>query len=331
MMETKLFNPFYNINLDPDICFLTGEDVSVPDDRIPVFPEWIMQRFELHDKQFKMMDQFTAVKYADLRLPCSRQVIDAFQKLEDEIQSAFNTGYEAVKNIPSERLFLWMGKILYGILYHDLQNEKKLFAKLQKNFDLSPLLKERYSLFHLMLQSLLCPIAFKGSTPWSISVVRLKYSKDIFNFRDNPVTLYFSLGLNGFGIVACLQDAGLVTGKNRPLLDKIGDQELHPVQFEELCARILYANYLLKHKPQFNLAETGTGLIVETLPVDEQNHENLFAPWDITTYAQVLAGYLQPWGYTTKNIGKFPDGPISFLENDYSTEIISADKIELPY
>lgn len=330
-MQIQYFNPFENINLDPNICFITGANLCGTEESISVFPDWILNRFELRDKKFKMMDQFTNVMYGELRLPCSQGVIEAFQELESEIQTAFKSGYHAVKEIPSERLFIWMGKIVYGILYHDIINEKARLKKQNKEFGLSPKLKERYSLFHLMLQSLVSPIAFKGQTPWSLSVVRVKYSKDVFNFRDNPITLDFSLGLNGFGIVACLQDAGLVTHKLQPLLDKIGENELHPVQFEELCARFLYTNYLFKHNLRYKFENNENGLIIEPLPVEMENSTAPFSAWDDTMYAQVLAGYLQPWGYTTKNIVKFPDGPISFLENEYDQKIISPDKIDLPY
>lgn len=330
-MQIQYFNPIENINLDPNICFLTGTNLLGTETGISVFPEWILNRFELTDKKFKLMDQFASVKYGDLSLPCSTEVVNTFNELEQEIQEAFNSGYHAVKALPSEKLFIWMGKIVYGILYHDMLNESARLQKQNIEFGLSPKLKERYSLFHLMLQSLILPIKFKGQTPWSVSVLRVKYSKDIFNFRDNPVTLDFSLGLNGFGIVACLQDNGLVTRKLQPLLAKIGECELHPIQFEELCARFLYSNYLFKHKLRYKFESGTPGLIIEPVFEEEENEKSLFLPWDDTMYAQVLAGYLQPWGYTTKNIVKFPDGPISFLENDYTQEIISPDKIDLPY
>lgn len=330
-MQIQYFNPFDNINLDPGICFLTGEDAKSPSDQISVFPEWVLSRFALQDKEFKLMDQFTKVKYGELRLPACERVSRAFQKLEEEIQASFNEGYEAVKQIPSERLFLWMGKIVYGILYHDMLDEKKRLEKFNQTFGLSPKLKERYGLFHLMLQSIVSPITFWGRKPWSYAVVKLKYSKDVFNFKDNPVTLDFSLGLNGFGIVACLQDNGLVSQYHQEIIGKIADTELHPVQFEELCAKFLYANYLFKHHLKYKFEQGEGGLVIEPILAENQPNHSQFAPWDMSMYSQVLANYLQPWGYTTKNIGKMPDGPISFLENDYSNALTPPDKIDLPF
>lgn len=330
-MQNQYFNPFDNINLAPDICFLTGMDLSGQEENISVFPEWILTRFDLREKKFKMMDQFNMVKYGELRLPCCQLAKNAFEELEIEIETAFTRGYNAAKEISSERLFLWMGKIVYGILYNDIKNEIQFQKKFNKEFGLSSKLKERYGLFHLMLQSILNPISYIGALPWSYGIVRLKYSKDVFNFRDNPVNLDFSLGLKGFGIVACLQDNGIVWRNQEGIVKKIGDTELHPVQFEELCARFLYANYLFDHNLKYQFTQDSSGLIIESITGKEEDEIARFAPWDETMFGQVLAGYLQPWGYTTKNISRFPEGVISFLENDFSNEITSPDKIELPF
>jgi hypothetical protein len=48
-------------------------------------------------------------------------------------------------------------------------------------------------------------------------------------------------------------------------------------------------------------------------------------------FAQVLAGYWEPWGFTKKDIITLPDAPISFLENDYTYEFIEPESISLPY
>ncbi len=57
-----------------------------------------------------------------------------------EIKNAFESGYEEVKKIPEERLFLWMGKFVYGVLYNDLVLEISRSKKRPngKEFKLSP-------------------------------------------------------------------------------------------------------------------------------------------------------------------------------------------------
>ena len=143
-------------------------------------------------------------------------------------KKAFEAGYDAVKKLQEERMFLWMGKFVYGVLYNDLVLEISRSQKRPnaKEFQLSPYLKQRFAKFHLMLQSLIVPMEFKGVKPWSIEIVKLKYSKDIFNYKDEPTNLNFSLGMNGFGIVACLQDNGAVAKKEKNILAKISEQNI---------------------------------------------------------------------------------------------------------
>ena len=331
-MPLSLFNPIENLHFNARTCFLTGADLDTEDQYISVFPEWILDRFSLRDKRFKMLDQVTGIQYQDIQLPCSQQVKNALDSLEEEIQSAFTKGYDEVKKIPEERLFQWMGKIVYGVLYNDLCLEISRAIKKEKSkeFKLSPLLKERFGMFHLMLQSLIMPVEFKGIKPWTICIVKLKYSRDIFNYKDEPMNLNFSLGMNGFGIIACLQDNGIVGNNQKEIINKIGEKILHPIQFEELCARFLYANYLLKYRSKYNIKISEEKIIIEAI-LPEEKEDQLFAPWDDNMFAQVLAGYWEPWGFAKNDIITLPDSPISFLENDYTYQFIEPDSISLPY
>ncbi len=332
-MPFSLFNPFETLHFEEKTCFLTGEDLPSVDSKIAVFPDWILDRFSLNEQRFKMLDQVTGIHYGDLKLPCSDKVKNEFEKLELEIKNSFEAGYEEVKKIPEERLFLWMGKFVYGVLYNDLVLEISRSKKRPngKEFKLSDFLKLRFSKFHLMLQSLIVPMEFEGVTPWSIEIVKLKYSKDIFNYKDEPTNLNFSLGMNGFGIISCLQDNGAVARKEKNLLEKIDEKILHPIQFEELSARFLYSNYLLKNRGRINIEVEEDKVIITSFPSKKTTSESLFTPWDEDMFAQVLAGYWEPWGFTKKDIINLPDSPISFLENDYTHEFIEPETIDLPF
>ena len=332
-MPISLFNPFETLHLDAATCFLTGADLLSADEQIGVFPDWILERFSLREKKMRMMDQVTGIRYDDLKLPASRDVKTAFENLDAEIKKAFDKGYEEVKKIPEERLFLWMARLVYGVVYHDLclEIERATKKDKEKEFRLSTLLKERFGKFHLMLQSLMVPIEFKGLKPWTIRIVRLKYSKDTFNYKDEPTNLNFSLGMNDFGIVACLQDNGAVGKNQQDIIDKISDKILHPIQFEELCARFLYANYLIKRRAQHIIQQMDEKVVIESVPVIDTPENPLFARWDDNMFAQVLAGYWEPWGLVKSDIITLPDAPISFLENDYTHEFIEPESITLPF
>ena len=320
-----------NMHFGDNICFLSGEDLLVKE-TLSVFPDWMMDRFELRGKQFKLMDKMKELSYESLKLPCSPTVKKKFEELEKEVEAAFTEGYESIKALDSYKLFVWMSKIVYGVLYFDLVVEERVKKGRNTKLDISPTLQERFSLFHLMLQSFIAPVSFTGELrPWSISVVRLKYSKDICNYRDDPVNMLFTIGINGFGIIGCLMDNGAVVKEHQYLIDKIGDTVLHPIQFEELCARFLYSSYLLAKKPEYNIQKLDSGIEIETLPVTSDEEMPTFKPWDEVMFASVLESYFKPWGLTKKEIINPPNSPISFLENEVTYEFITSDKIKLPF
>lgn len=330
-MSVQLYNPFENLFLDDKTCFLTGDELKSSEDSITVFPEWILDRFDYRERRFQMIDSVNSFLYKDLKLPCSDRVKKEFDKLDLEVMAAFDKGYEGVKNLDQKRLFLWIGRIVYGTLFNELKLEKALKEKSNNEFKLSPALQERFSYFHLMLQSLIAPIDFQTTTPWSISIVKVNYSKDIFNYRDDAVNLIFSLGIKGFGIVACLQDNGIVKSKQQDILDKIGDTELHPIQFEELCARFLYANYLLQDRPKYVLSSTEDGFLIKYIAPNNADNQPKFASWSNDMFGQVLEDYWTPWGLKKENITIFPNPPVSFLEAPHSLDFIQPESIKLPF
>jgi hypothetical protein len=328
-MSFQLYNPFETYDFNPDACFLTGEKLASESEQVTVFPKWILDRYELNEKKFTLMDQITSYKYGDLKIPCSESVAaKALSPLEDEIKTAFETGFDEVKKLPEERLFQWMGKIVYGVLYHDLLAERKRAARRNLEFKLSPLLIKRFSLLHLMLQSLVAPISFSERKPWSISIFKSKISKDVFNYKDEPTNLNFSLSMKDFGIVACLQDNGAVAEFQKDIVEKFSNKTLHPIQLEEIFSRFIYSNYLLKYFPEYNIEETSERVFINALPY---NKDDLFKPWDDDLFAQVLADYWKPWGLTKKEIYDFPNSPLSFLIDESTNEIIDPDSIKMPF
>ncbi len=330
-MVIQLYNPFQKFDFSPQTCFLTGQNLHSAEEQIFVFPEWILDRYSLRDKTFKMLEG-SSVQYQDMKIPCFSDVIkNAINPLEKEIEKAFTAGYEAVIKVPEERLFQWMAKLIYGVLYNDISIEGRKSTVKGKEFKLSGFLQERFKKLHLILQSLVVPMDFKGTKLWSIRVFKIKYSKDVFNYKDEPTNLNFSLGMNDFGIVACLQDNGAVGINQQEMTDKFLNKILHPIQFEELCARFIYANYLLNHFAEYTIQSIEEKVIVESPPLTGTANTSLFDRWDYDLFAQVLTDYWKPWGITKDKIVTFGNSPISYLENDYTHAIIEPDSIKLPY
>src|SRR5690606_38301038 len=111
-MTTKLYNPFLDFNFDNTTCFLTGKILASADERIQVFPVWMMRAFELEEKPFKLLDE-SFVTYKQLQLPCSVDASLVFERVESEVEVAMSNGYAAVKELSQETMFHWIAKILY--------------------------------------------------------------------------------------------------------------------------------------------------------------------------------------------------------------------------
>ncbi len=331
-MITPLYNPFKNFDFSPQICFLTGQKLhSFKEEQISVFPEWILDRYSLRDKTFKMLEG-SSLWYKDMRMPCSKDVIEnAIQPLEEEIEKAFTAGYDAVKEIPEERLFQWMAKIMYGVLYQDISIEKRKPVVDGKEFVLPLFLQERFGKLHSLLQSLVCPMDLNGSKLWSIKVFKINISKDVFNYKDETTNLNFSLGMNDFGIVACLQDNGAVANDQQRLTDMFSDKVLHPVQFQEFSARFIYANYLLTRYAEYTMQSTEEKMSIESAPLIGTANKPLFSYWDDDMFAQVLVIYWKPWGIQKDDIIMFGNSPISYLENNDTYKVVEPDSITLPF
>lgn len=331
IMSFQLYNPFETLHFDNQTCFLSGEELNSKDEIITVFPEWILYRFDYRERKFEMMDTATTTTYGALTLPCSGNVKKALDELDKEIKSAFDKGFEGVNALDKQKLFLWSGRMVYGILYHEMLLERKRSEDQEIEFQLSDTLKNRFGYFHLMLQSLISPVKFTENKAWSISVVGLKYSQDIFNYRDDAINLIFTLGINGFGIIAILQDNGVLENEYKEILSKTKNHILHPIQFEELCARFLYSNYLLQYTKEFKITGDGKSITIDALPIVQNGTKPIFKPWKEKTFGQVLQDYWTPWGFTEKDVFDAQNKTVSFLESNYTDELIAPESINLPF
>ena len=319
------YNPFKELIFDKHFCFLSG---ALTTDEMTVFPEWLMSHFKFGNERVEMMDKAKSYKYEDLKLPCSAEVKKAFEDLDAKVKVAYQDGYDGMSLLDETLLFQWTGRMVYGLLYYEMTYESDRLQKRGENFELSPALRQRFGLFHLMLQSLIEPITFIGKKPWSIVVFRLKYSEDIFSFRDDPINLMFSFGVNGFGFVACLQDDGVIAEKQKEVLEKINGHVLHPVQFEELYARFHYSDYILGYTPKYTIKSKNGGI---TIKVSGDAAPPQFGFWDENIFAQLLSNYWQVYGIEREDILKPQKPPLSFLENPYTKEFVHPETIKLPY
>ena len=328
-MALTLYKPFEKLNFSKQFCFLSGTKLQSPEEEIPVFPLWLMQEYELENKPFKLLDESMST-YKDMKLPCSNLAFKhALEPLEEEIKQAFISGYDAVIKIPELRLFQWIGKMIYGILFNEIRIGIMQQKAKNEEFTLSQSLVHKFSNLHLMLQSLIRPMVFEGNFPWTIKVFKVDNSQDLFNYRDEINTLTFSLGMKDFGIIACLQDNGTNRIYHKEILEKIDGQPLHLIQFEEICGRFFYSNFLFNRLPEYTVMPTDEVIYIEGMPLRGMSSKPLFDIWQNKTYGQVLENFWKPWGLVLFEIIKNPEKPMSYLL-DEDQRFIPSGSIPLP-
>ncbi|SEM07587.1 hypothetical protein SAMN05216436_101335 [bacterium A37T11] len=323
-----MYNPFQNFTFDQKTCFLSGEKLVCPEDeQINVFPLWLMQRYQLEDKPFKLLDE-SICTYKQLKLPCSTAVSVKLDELETEINTAFSAGFEAVRALEPLRLFQWIAKMVYGMVFNEIRSGIKQQAISGEAMNFSQVLAHKFTNLHLMLQSLLLPVEFDGGQPFYIGVYKVANPDEAYNYRDEINTLVFSFRANDFGIIACLQDNKANSVFHREVLAKVANHELHPVQFEELCARFFYSAYLFNRLPEYTVVQTDEAVYIEPMPLTAISSKPVFDPWQVKTYGQVLENFWKPWGFLLFEIIKDPENPMTFLLDDQG-EFLPSQKIAL--
>lgn len=322
-----MYNPFQQFTFDNKTCFLSGVPLVSADEEQHVFPLWLMQRHGLENKPFKLLDESIST-YKQLKLPCSASVSAETERLEAMIHAAFDAGFDAVQALDDAHLFQWIARIVYGVIFNEIQAGIRQQQLSGEAMNFSQLLAHKFSNLHAMLQSLIRPVVFDGEKPFSIWVYPVDNPPDTFSYRDEINTLVFSLRTHNFGIIACLQDNGASRKYHHGILRITNGQRLHPIQFEELCARFFYSAYLFNRLPEYTIADTGTTVFVEPMPLNAISSKPVFDPWQVKTYGQVLENFWKPWGFTLFEIIRDPQRPMSFI-TDRNDRFIPAESIGL--
>jgi hypothetical protein len=327
-MPAHIYYPFGSFNFNNRTCFLSGQPLSSEEEKIQVFPAWLMNRHKLADQPFKMLDESIST-YKDLKVPCSAYVNEqCIEPLEAEIAEAMDRGFEGAKALQQIKLFQWAGKLLYGIVFNEIQAGIKQQHAQGQEFNISQSLIHKFSNLHLMLQSIYLPVAFEDFTPFSLFLFRVDNEQDEFLYKDEINTLTFSLRMKDFGLIICLQDNRANRNYHREILEKIEGKTLHPIQFEEFNARVFYSAYLFNRLPEYNVLPVGEETYIEAMPLRGMSSKPLFDLWQNKTYGQVLENFWKKWGFLLLEIIKDPENPMSFLF-EAEGNFINAQSIEL--
>ena len=314
--DLRPYDPFDGMRFGPGTCFLSGQPVG-PTETVPVFADWLQARYGLADRPIQLLDQRTAT-FRDLRLPASpaaRQRIDA---LEKQVEVAAAQGPAALRALGDDTLFLWMGKMFYGIFITELLNEFEPLIKPKYPLAENAALVRRFQAFFQLLQGVRVPTEYADFVPGSVFVLETDPTEDVtpFEYDDDLNTLVFSIKLDKVVLVACLVDIGLIGQAMRQVYAD-ARRPLHPVQIAEFKARVYYAAHLLHVVPDLypRTPRPGDTTLVFDALIDDVTGA-IFNPWENSAYTQALAEMWQRWNITLAEVVAKPAEPMTLLYDE---------------
>lgn len=329
----QFYDPFKDFRFEEDVCFLSGQRLDIEKGEkstVQVFPQWLMDRFNMSGQPFKMLDESFAT-YGELKLPASNEVASRFAELEAKMQTAFEGGHAVLKGVDQLTLFQWIAKIVYGVIHCEIRTGIRQHTFTGESLNFSQVLAHKFKNLHAMMQSLIRPVEFEGVLPFKIMVYPVQNPPEHFGYRDEINTLVFSMRLYDFGIIACLQDNGVNSIYHEETQKLVAGHTLHPVQFEELCGLFFYSAYLLNRLPEYTYLNAPGTTYIEAMPLSQMSLKPLFDPWQAKTYGQVLENFWKPWEFTLFEIIKDPENPMSFLrEPSEPSKFHLFEQIDLP-
>ncbi|MEM7347066.1 MAG: hypothetical protein AAF485_22730 [Chloroflexota bacterium] len=237
-METREI-PFERQQFEEGKCFLCGVNSNLTEE--DVFPRWLQRRFNLVNERLTLPNK-TSIFYRQLKIPCCAECNNEYlSQLENEIKFAFDNDIETVRQLPELRLFQWVVKIYYGIMYRELTlstdrsrpNSPKL---------MTPELLQGFDFLHGCLQSVREHMEFPNGLPWSFVIFHLHKDPYLskFDYHDNPELGVFSIRLDDIALLACFHDRGLVAAWYQDTIAKLQNILVHPIQYYEMIARFSY-------------------------------------------------------------------------------------------
>ncbi|MCC3156537.1 hypothetical protein LJ737_04765 [Hymenobacter sp. 15J16-1T3B] len=314
--DLTLYDPFARMQLLAPACFLCGAPVDPARDNVPVFAPWLTERYGLADREIRLLDQSTST-FRELTIPCCprchQQHVNA---LESRVEAATAADPAGLRQLDEQTLFLWLGKMFYGIFVGELAREQEPLIKPRYPLAENRTLFSRFRSFFQVLQALRVPMQYDDFVPGSMFILDVELGPDEpdFAYEDDLATMVFSIRLGRVAVIGCLLDNDMLRHVMERVYHDAQARPLHPVQLAEFKARVYYGAYLLSAIPEYfpRPVKPGDDVLVMDTFLDDVTG-SVFNPWDNMAYAQTLEELWLPWKIELRTILQNPREPLSYL------------------
>jgi hypothetical protein len=136
----------------------------------------------------------------------------------------------------------------------------------------------------------------RQTIPGSVFVFDMQSPKDVdaqFDFRDDILHLCVFMRLGTRGLLA-FADGGAIEGTLGKIVRRDGRRKLHPLQFEEVAAKLFYKATLFNRSPGYIISGPSKGpkaYQVIQMPIAGMSEKPIFDDWDMQRYARFLSEF----------------------------------------
>lgn len=232
-------------------CFLCGiasEQITAEH----VFPKWLQSRYNLWTERIDLLNK-TTIDYRSLKIPCCTTCNNvALSQLESKILQAVTNGYLASQALDARLWYLWAGKIYYGILRKEVILQRDRTRPFAGGIVDEAGLKS-FRALHLFLQGIRGRHEFSGEVPYSVLLCNLHDlgGKSSYGFRDNLAYMTLAIRMGEVGVIVAFEDSGITTSTYGQYVKDVRHRKLHPLQFDELYARVSYQTSLIESRVNY--------------------------------------------------------------------------------
>lgn len=245
-------------------CSLCGRAFSrFPSDEEHIFPQWMQRKHDLWNRRLHIPN-FIGKRYSTVKIRvCRRCNGSTFGDLEKRFAPVFDQPdvFEAVSSLGDDEIAVWLGKIFWLLIRkshsvvdfrtRDEPEPDRIIpnAILPGTFFLG-MIERAYATRKGMVSCYMGDPPFPEfcyGEPYSLYRYRIDTRDgrfEAFDFRDNPAALGVAFRSGNFGAI-CIFDGGIHRRFRRPHYDFLAGEALHPLQFAEVAARMIYDQTVL--------------------------------------------------------------------------------------
>ena len=265
-----------------------------------IFPRWLQKHHDLGTRRLTLPN-FIGKTYKSITIEiCEKCNNQRFGSLESEIAQLVRSPdpFSEAKTFGAEKLAIWVGKIFWllvrkGHAYadfrtrNDVEPDTIVPTALVAGTTYVGMLERAYAMRKEMFACYLTdppiPELFYRA-PYSIYLVEIDTRDDrfeAFDFIDNTATVGVAFRTGNLGII-CNFDGGLHRSFRYWRFEHLLNEKLHPLQFNELAARVFYDQSVLHPgavKVQYYWNKPLRAVIAQTLtprgfdPYLAENHD----------------------------------------------------------